>query len=66
VSIDNDSEAKPFEEAHSKLTQGLKSCHSVVENYRSLLQRRRSGGEATGEPERPFDAGEERIIKFER
>ena len=27
----------PFEEANSKLAEGLKSCRAVVNNYRSLL-----------------------------
>ena len=33
----NDSRDADFEEANSQLLAGLKSCRSVVENYRAML-----------------------------
>jgi hypothetical protein len=37
VSGINDSRDADFEEANSQLLAGLKSCRSVVENYRAML-----------------------------
>jgi hypothetical protein len=37
VAVVDRSESEPFEEANSKLAQGLKSCRALVNNYRSLL-----------------------------
>ena len=33
----NDAASGEFEAANSRLNQGLKSCRSVVDNYKSLL-----------------------------
>jgi hypothetical protein len=37
VSVTDGLEKGPFEEANSKLAEGLKSCRAVLNNYRSLL-----------------------------
>jgi hypothetical protein len=37
VSVADGLENGPFEEANSKLAEGLKSCRTVLSNYRSLL-----------------------------
>jgi len=37
VSVGENSKDGSFEEANSKLAQGLKSCRAVVQSYRSLL-----------------------------
>ena len=37
MSVINDPRDADFEEANSQLVAGLKSCRSVVENYRAML-----------------------------
>jgi hypothetical protein len=37
VSVIKDPRDADFEEANSQLAAGLKSCRSVVENYRAML-----------------------------
>lgn len=57
------SEAEPFEEANSKLAAGLKSCRTVVSNYRSLLLQNPAhegtSGDAVHDGDIPSDSVEE-------
>ena len=39
----NDPRDADFEEANSQLLAGLKSCRSVVENYRAMLSAEQDG-----------------------
>jgi hypothetical protein len=55
VSGDCDSGDATFEEAHARLSQGLKSCRSVVSTYRMLL----TDPAAVGNDNEPFTTFEE-------
>ena len=44
----NDPREADFEEANSQLVAGLKSCRSVVENYRAMLTAEQDEPDADG------------------
>jgi hypothetical protein len=50
--IDEPKDAK-FEEANSRLTEGLKACRSIVNSYRAMIGGGPERGVADGQPELP-------------
>jgi hypothetical protein len=53
----NDPREPDFEQANSQLNEGLKTCRSVVDNYRAMLAE--DPGEGTGvEPGLPIGEGD--------
>ena len=48
---DSDSGEAAFEEAHFRLSEGLKTCRAVLSNYRTLLSETSTNdNEPSGEP----------------
>ena len=50
--IDEPKDAK-FEEANSRLTEGLKACRSIMNSYRAMIGGGPERGVADGQPELP-------------
>ena len=50
VSKTDDSREGEFEDANNKLSEGLKSCRTVLSNYRALLDSERKQDAACDEP----------------
>lgn len=47
-----------FDQLNSSLNQGLKSCHSVIANYRALLSNDNEGADNGADEEAPEAGGE--------